>query len=82
MKVEKTVLRIMNSYCDFPDVISVANRSCVKLFKSIEKSENHPLRSMFEQQQMTKTRSVNIFRPPSFKTRRFHNSFVKFCMRQ
>ncbi|MEL7308254.1 MAG: reverse transcriptase family protein, partial [Pseudomonadota bacterium] len=82
VKVEKRVLRIIDSDVDFPDLLTVADRSCFNFLRSIEKCENHPLRIMFECQHRTQTRSSNVFRPPLCKTKRFHNSFIKYCMRQ
>ena len=82
VNVEKRVLRIIHSELDVPDLLSVADRTCFNLLKGIEESPEHPLRVMFESQHETKTRSSNVFRPPLCKTKRFHNSFVKYCMRQ
>lgn len=82
MKVEKRVLRIINPEVRVPDLLSVADRSCYNLLRSIEENPEHPLRVMFEPQHDTKTRNRNVFRPPLCKTKRFYNSFVKYSMHQ
>ena len=60
-------------------VLDVGNRQCFKLFRSIETSKNHPLRSMFLERVPTSTRSSLSLRRPHSKTKRFLDSFIKFC---
>jgi len=60
-------------------VIHTGERQCSKLFESIEASRTHPLRSMFLEKAPSSTRSSLSLRRPRSKTKRFLESFVKFC---
>lgn len=81
LNVEKRVFRIMNSNANRENILNVADRSCVKLFRKIELYSDHPLRAMFQEREVVRTRNSLSLKPPPTKTERFKNSFVKYCRR-
>ena len=77
-RVEKRVMRIIGSTCDVP-LLTVAELQCEKLFKCITTTPGHPLRTMFVPREPNGTRNKATLMPPRSKTKRFSNSFIKFC---
>ena len=77
---EKRAFRIMGlDHSSHMSVSDFGESLCSSLFNSIERSKNHPLRSMFLENALTSTRSSLSLRRPFCKTKRFRDSFVKFC---
>lgn len=77
---ERRVCRILNiSPNSCPSVTSVMDKMCKKLFNQVVQSPSHPLRVLFEQKVQTRTRSNCVFRHPRCSTKRFRNSFIKYC---
>ena len=77
---ERRVCRILNiSPNSCPSVTSVMDKMCKKLFNQVAQSPSHPLRVLFEQKLQTSTRSNCVFRHPRCSTKRFRNSFIKYC---
>ena len=77
---EKRAFRIMGlDHSSHMSVIDFGESLCSNLFHSIERTKNHPLRSMFLENASTITRSNLSLRRPFCKTKRFRDSFIKFC---
>ena len=78
-RVENRVLRIIGpDRTDLKDLISHAEDLCVSLFEKIKADDLHPLRELFESRNPT-PRNKNPLRKPRTRTKRFGNSFIKFC---
>jgi len=78
---ERRVFRIVNMSPDSrSSVTNVMQNMCTKLFSRIIKSQEHPLREMFEENEGSRTRSVSLFRVPRTRTKRFKNSFIKYAV--
>ena len=77
--VERRVMRIINSSNAFPSLFDVAEKTCLKLMRSIASFETHPLRVMFKSRSVTHTRNRQHLIGPFTKTSRFAKSFIKFC---
>ncbi len=76
--VEKRAQKIIGDFpfhCDFQTAI---DRTCSKLFESIERHPDHPLRTMFEERRVRSRNPCRLKAPPS-KTKRFSTSFIKYC---
>ncbi len=79
-RVERRCFRIMNlNSSDFPSLIDVCESTCNKLFNSINSYDSHPLRYFFTLKPRTFTRSNTTLTHPRTKTKRFKNSFIKYC---
>ena len=76
--VEKRVMKIIGSNCDKPDLLTFADFTCSKFFKMIEYCKTHPLRIMFRELPESCTRRKFSLGPPCCKTKRLHNSFIKY----
>ena len=82
IKLERRVSHITGVFLsDDASVLNAASLSCNKLFATILSASSHPLRDLFENRLSRSTRpSVSCpLRPPFAKTKRFANSFIKFC---
>lgn len=82
IKVERRIFRIMGMKCaDELNIIAHATLMCTNLFQVILKEECHPLRDVFQKRPTNScTRSHGcVLRPPFAKTKRYANSFIKFC---
>ena len=65
LRVEKRVLRIINSEIEFPCLFSVADKMCYKLIDEVLRSTKHPLRSFFlRRQDVPFLRNVRQLRNP------------------
>lgn len=85
LSVEKRVYRIIgsdNANGERSDIFDIADRTCIKFFKRIESNKEHPLRLMFNELPETCTRSCSSLGPPRCKTKRFNDSFIKYCKSQ
>ena len=77
---ERRVCRIVNIVPNSrPSVTSLIDSMCKKLFCQVARHKNHPLNALFEKKNESKTRCKELFRPPRCKTKRFSNSFIKYC---
>lgn len=77
--VERRVRRIIGPVdAEFESLQSAANKTCMKLFRSIVCNVHHPLRELFTERHTRTTRSSAVFYAPFSKTSRFGNSFIKF----
>jgi hypothetical protein len=61
----------------YSDLYDSTDRICKKLFRSVVKFSNHPLRAMFVPRLPTK-RNACILSAPRTKTTRFFNSFIRY----
>ena len=80
VRIERRSLRIVgcSSFC--VDLSAFVNNASHKIFSSISRNTQHPLRSMFDSSHSRLTRSSNNLKPPFAKTKRFSTSFIKFCL--
>ncbi len=81
LRVENRVRRIINedSVC-VPSLLDAGNISCERLFNFISNTPSHPLRELFITSVPTRnTRTAKTLRRPFAKTKRFGNSFIKYC---
>ena len=63
-RVEKRVMRIIGSPNGAPpDLLSVADHSCVKLFNYTSTTPDHPLRAMFVLRELNATRNTTHLKP-------------------
>ena len=83
LRFERRILRIVG--CDtntFPSIIESGEELCQRLFAKVSVNPSHPLRQCFASRPDTSRRlrktSLDI-RPVRAKTKRLHNSFVRFC---
>jgi hypothetical protein len=80
LRVERRIFRIIGVNPDSSiSFLHAATRTCTKLFTSIAENVNHPLREMFRPSLCTSTRRSNPLRRPFAKTKRFGDSFTRFC---
>lgn len=78
-RLEKRILRMINTDCEnFIDILAFAENLCNSFFVKIERTEQHPLREMFDARNPT-PRNDCLLRMPRSKTKRFKKSFIKFC---
>ena len=79
-KIENRVFRIMSvdNYVPGHDILSAADKLCNTLFDKVQRSYEHPLRELFESRNPTPRNSC-LLRRPHVKTKRFGNSFIKYC---
>lgn len=78
---ERRVCRIMNISPDSrTSVRCVMDNMCKKLFNQIVLVSEHPLRTLFEERVVRRTRSMSHFMVPRTRTERFKNSFVKYSL--
>lgn len=79
--VERRIYRVMDiPHHSADSLLTVADRTCSKLYFDIVKHEDHPLREMFTKQVSDRvTRGSSVLRRPFAKTKRFSSSFIKFC---
>jgi len=77
IKLEKRALRIVGgpSHSTYE---AIARSSGEKLFSLVAGNPNHPLRECFLPRQPTRRNACHL-RPPLAKTKRFKDSFLKFC---
>ena len=79
-RIESRVFKIIGVSPDQSASFSTACvRSCTKLYSEIVKFEDHPLRELFESKQRRVTRHTGSLYRPFAKTKRFGDSFIKFC---
>ena len=77
---ERRVCRIANVVPDSrPSINCVLDDMCKRLFNQVVLFFNHPLRALFEVRACGKTRSTHMFRHPRSSTKRWKNSFIKYC---
>ena len=77
---ERRVCRICNiSPGARPSVTRVIDDICNTFLKKIIDFPEHPLRVLFVPKKMDFTRSKNVFQHPRTRTRRFKDSFIKYC---
>ena len=79
-KVEKRAFRIIfnKKSSDFQCINRAAQTLCENFFQKILNLRDHPLRSLFVDRVPT-TRNPCTLRRPFARTKRFSNSFIKFC---
>lgn len=79
-RVEKRAFRIMGCEGNSPTPLSTVTANvCTKLFTSICRADEHPLREMFAPGSNRFTRSCSFIRPPRSKTVRFKESFIRYA---
>ena len=78
VRCEKRVFKIIGTTDNFPRVNKVAEGICEKLFAGVLSCDSHSLREMFLTRHF-KSRNNCHLRPPFTKTKRFKESFIKFC---
>ena len=80
LKVERRVLRIVSQDDDsqHPSVICEADKFCKLLFSKVEVMYDHPLRALFNTRNPTPRNNCTLRRPRT-KTKRFSDSFIKYC---
>ncbi len=81
-RIERRVLKIIYCHDVHSPQVSLrgrANSLCEKLLTSIEKCCDHPLRCMFAAPSSRATRSNRSLVKPFAKTKRFSDSFIRFC---
>ena len=80
--VERRVLRIVNLDFEPPSLFLAGDKMCLKLFTKVAMESEHPLRCFFEERcdRARDLRGNSILRRPKCKTKRFSNSFIKFCL--
>lgn len=78
-RIERRVQRIIGDSPILPDLPTAADSMCQNLMSSILDHPQHPLRSIFLPGPSRSTRSQKVLRPPSTKTSRFGQSFVKYA---
>ena len=79
--LERRVSKIINNgdVC-VPSLFPAAEASCEGLFMNIIESNCHPLRDLFLIRRSFRTiRHANRLQRPFAKTKRFSNSFIRFC---
>ena len=82
LKLERRVFRIIGvSLPNDSSLLNAASVSCQKLFSAVLSNISHPLRDIFDpgHSRLTRLSSSCPLRPPFAKTKRFANSFTKFC---
>ena len=80
LRLERRVFRIIGTPCH-NSLIVTAEKTCRKLYLQIKSDDSHPLREMFVYRPRGElsTRSFNSLLPPFAKTKRYSNSFIKYC---
>jgi hypothetical protein len=78
LSVEKRIFRIISSDDELPSLFSASDVMCERLFQRIVRDPCHPLRQFFEVRQGS-SRNVCPLRRPRTRTKRFLNSFIRFC---
>jgi len=79
-RFENRAFRIMNLDSKLhPSLESSMTSLCDNLFMQIAKSPDHPLRSMFQMKASNRTRSTSSLVKPFTRTKRYKNSFIKYC---
>ena len=80
LRLERRVFRIIGTPCH-NSLIVAADKTCKKLYMQIKSDESHPLREIFVYRPRGElsTRSYNSLQPPFAKTKRYSNSFIRFC---
>ena len=80
-RVERRVLRIFNA-CDDDHCLlfSSGDKMCSKLFNDVISHPGHPLRCFFEENRRSGSRRLCVLRRPArIRTKRFYNSFIRYC---
>ena len=78
-KVERRLFRMIFNNSFYEDNIEQASMNlCRSLFRAILCTDSHPLRCLFLAREPTH-RNPCVLRPPRSRTKRFSNSFIKFC---
>ena len=77
LRVERRILKLIGND-SAPSLTTNAERQCKKLFSNILRDSTHPLRELFIPREPT-FRNRCTLRPPRTRTKRFGNSFLRFC---
>ena len=76
---ERRVFRVIGD-TNFPSFCEVAEKICKKLMHTILMCQEHPLRELFLTCPSTYAiRKHNSLRRPFTRTKRFRDSFIKYC---
>ena len=79
LNVEKRVFKIIFSdNVPINDCLFFAENTCKSLFTQIHDNPDHPLRILFDKREPSRTNRL-LLCPPQTKTKRFSDSFIKFC---
>jgi len=80
LSVEKRIYRIIACDEELPSLFCVADAMCERIFKQVESNLHvqHPLRDFFDNR-LYKKRNKCPLRRPRTKTKRFCNTFIKYC---
>ena len=79
-RFERRAFRIMNlSSSDYPSLKDIMDQLGNRLFAKVSASPHHSLRPLFVPKLPTATRSNNDLMRPFCKTKRYKNSFIRFC---
>ena len=76
-RVEKRAARIIGGDL-VPSLSIVLENHCSSLFEKVLKDTQHPLRELFLHRTPT-LRNLCTLRPPRTRTKRFKDSFIRFC---
>ena len=79
IKLEKRIFRIASQHniaCD--NILSAAEKHCASLYTRVQSTAGHPLLELFEKRFPTH-RNPSILRRPRANTKRFSQSFIKYC---
>ena len=76
-RLEKRALRFIG---DVPHTLheAMAEKSWLTLFDQVEADSDHPLRECFLPRAPSR-RNTHTLRPPTTRTKRFKDSFIRFC---
>ena len=77
--VEKRIFRIINCERKFPSLFSVGDKICQNMFFKVMNNVHHPLRQFFNDNSYSSIRNFCPLRKPKSKTKRFANSFIRYC---
>ena len=77
--VERRVFRNLGCVVDPSSVFLVGDKMCRKLYENVVLQPDHPLHCFFTERHARKLRSNSVLARSKTKTKRFFNSFIKFC---
>ena len=79
-RVEKRVFKIFGSAdLQFPSLFSFGDKMCFKIFSQVLSDGSHPLRQFIRENNFVSVRNFCPFRKPFCKTKRFSDSFIRYC---
>lgn len=81
IRVERRALKIIGTYDKQCDLFDAGEKMCRKVFQKVLLQPQHPLRQFFDTRESFRTTRTNhyVIRRPKTATKRFLDSFIKFC---